>query len=112
MNTITRIILRIWTSFVSIFGNAADESKRLEAGDLHRLIIVVFRIAGRDFHCEILPHRDENDGLQCALLCVDSPSLTPRVLRQVVKYVARDYFRKTPESLTWIYIPAGRVRNQ
>ena len=108
MHTITRIILKLWTSVLSIFGNTREESERLDDAGFHRTIIVGFRLAGRLLRFDTVTHRDDSGGYQCAILgCLGSSPFSPRMLQQVAAYLAHDYFHRRPESLSWIYIPYG-----
>jgi hypothetical protein len=106
MNTITKIILNSWTWIISIFGFGTKESTEPEAVGFYRAIIVGFKLAGRLVRYDIVPHRDESGGFQCAILQrAGAPNLSPRELQDVAKYIAQDYFHRVPESLKWIYIP-------
>lgn len=106
MDTITRIIAKFWSFLISIFGNAAERSKKREATDFHRTILVSFELAGHPHQCFIVPHRDKSGTFHCAIVSSgNSSSLTPRTLRQVAEYIAHDYFHKEPERIPWVYIP-------
>lgn len=53
-----------------------------------------------------MPHLPEKGRFHCAILWRNgSPSLKPRTLQQIAEFVARDYFRRSPNSVVWIYIP-------
>ena len=106
MDTVTRIIAKFWSFVISIFGNAAEKSNNPESADFTRAIIIGIRIAGRLCRCEIVPHLPEKGRFHCAILWRNgSQSLKPRTLQQIAEFIARDYFRRSPDSVGWIYIP-------
>jgi hypothetical protein len=106
MTKITQIILKLWTWINSIFGYDTKKSTEPEAVGYYRVIIVGFKVAGRLFRCDIVPHRDESGGYHCAILRrVGYPPLTARMIQDVGEYIARDYFHRAADSLSWIYFP-------
>lgn len=106
MDTITRIIAKLWTWIISIFCSEAEKSTEPEAAGFYRAIIVGFKLAGRLVRYDIIPDRDKSGEYHCAILQrVGSPALAPKVLHDVAKYIARDYFHRAVETLSWVYIP-------
>ncbi len=106
MTTIMQIILKTWAWIISICGFDTTKSTEPEATVFYRAIIVGFKVAGRLIRCDIVPHRDERGGFHCAILQrAGSPALAPDMLQGVAKYIARDYFHKVVDSLSWVYIP-------
>jgi hypothetical protein len=106
MDRTTQIIVKLWMWIVSIFGYNVNKSTEPDAVGFYRAIIVGFKVAGRLIRCDIVPHRDESGGFHCAILQrVGNPALTPRMLQDLAEYIARDYFHRVPDSLSWIYIP-------
>lgn len=102
----TTIILKFWTWIISILGYDTNEPTEPEATGFIRVIVVGFKIAGRLVRYDIVPHRDKDGGYHCAILQrAGSPALTPRVLKDVAKYIAEDYFHRNVDGLTWFYIP-------
>lgn len=111
MNTITRFIVQIWKSIPSIFGMVAEKSEKPETAAFTRAIIIGIRSAGGLHSCEIVPHREDKGRYQCAILWQDGcPSLKPRTLQQIAEFVARDYFHRGPDTVTWICIPHGSAK--
>ena len=105
MTTVLQLAARLWVGIISILARTR-KSTEPEAAGFYRAIIVGFRHAGRLIRCDIVPHRDESGGFHCAILQrAGYPGLTPRMLQQVAEYIARDYFHRVAESLSWIYIP-------
>jgi hypothetical protein len=106
MTTITQIIVKLWTWIISISAFKTKKSTEPEGASYYRAIVVGLKVAGRLTRCDIVPHRDESGGFHCAILQrVSYRTLTPRMLRDVAEYIARDYFHRVPDSLRWIYIP-------
>jgi len=106
MNKIVQIIVHLWTRIVSIMIYNTKKSAGPEATGFYRAIVVGIKLAGRLVRYDIVPHRDKTGEFQCAILQrVGSPALTPDVIQEVAKYIARDYFHKVVDSLSWVYIP-------
>lgn len=106
MATITQFFLKLWTWVISVSGYDPKKSTEPETIGYYRAIVVGFKLAGRLVSYDIVPYRDESGGFHCAILQrVGSPALAPYVLQDVAKYIARDYFHRVVESLSWVYMP-------
>ena len=106
MDRTKKVLVKLWMWIVSIFVYNTKKSAGPEATGFYRAIVVGFKLAGRLVRYDIVPHRDKTGGFQCAILQrVGSPALTPDVIQEVAKYIARDYFHKVVDSLSWVYIP-------
>jgi len=105
MTIIKQVVLKLWAWIISIFVPDSKKSQEPEITGFYRVIVVGFKLAGRLVRYDIVPHRDKDGGFECAILQrAGSPALTPRVLQDIAKYIARDYFRRGPDLMSWVYI--------